>query len=633
MIVKNKIVNVYDIEVFPNCIHVTVKNTEDDTYHKFEISTRRNDINELYVYFKTKSFIFVGYNNHHYDDLIINYLIDYYHTMKNMFYLRICNSVYRMSQIIVDKDDDKQNLLKQFKYSKNFDSFDLLTMLFSEKLRVGLKEMQLSMQYKNVQEYSGDFNLSISENEIDKMIEYNINDVDSTTELLVRCKKDIELRLWIEQEYKVDALSMDSVKFGETILAKEYCRKTGISMYTLKQLRSPMEYIPLKDVIFNFIDYKNPILKDVLQDMKRQTIHINETSKEKNYEKKFVLSNICYSVGVGGIHSINKPEIFIPKEDEYIGHADVTSMYPSLLIKYQLTPQHLGKTFLDIYSQFFVERVEAKHSGQKLKDKALKLTLNSVTGKMQQSVSWLYDPFNVFRIRINGQLILLMLVERLLEKGCKIIQVNTDGVMYIGKKENIDNIQDAITDVEHITKLSFEVGRYEAFYQYAVNDYFGVIEGFSKTHDENLIEKKGMFITDIKLGKGLAPTIIPKAVINFFINKIPVREYITHCDNIHDFLIGQRVDKKFKVEYNDKVINRINRFYASNSGYPLLKFKINNDGSKSYTNLLKDSPVKIFNKITKEKIKNLKINYDYYVKEASDIINNLRCKELPLFDY
>ena len=77
MIIKNKTVIVYDIEVFPNCIHITTKNTEDQTYHKFEISTRRNDINNLYEYFKTKSFIFVGYNNHHYDDIIINYILFY----------------------------------------------------------------------------------------------------------------------------------------------------------------------------------------------------------------------------------------------------------------------------------------------------------------------------------------------------------------------------------------------------------------------------------------------------------------------------------------------------------------------------------------------------------------------------
>ena len=30
-------------------------------------------------------------------------------------------------------------------------------MLYSQKLRVGLKEMQVTMQFHNVQEYEGDF--------------------------------------------------------------------------------------------------------------------------------------------------------------------------------------------------------------------------------------------------------------------------------------------------------------------------------------------------------------------------------------------------------------------------------------------------------------------------------------------
>ena len=51
---------------------------------------------------------------------------------------------------------------------------DLLTMQFSSKLRVGLKEMQLTMHYKNVQEYSGSFDLPIEDSDIDEMIAYNI---------------------------------------------------------------------------------------------------------------------------------------------------------------------------------------------------------------------------------------------------------------------------------------------------------------------------------------------------------------------------------------------------------------------------------------------------------------------------
>ena len=631
MIIKNKTAHVYDIEVFPNCFHATVLNTETNEYAKFEISIRKQQIHELCDYFKTKNAMFVGYNNHHYDDLIINYIMEYRDTLQYMYFSDICKSLFNMSQTIIQSQDEDSTRLKlnHWKYMRSFDSMDLLSMMFSKKLRVGLKSMQVTMQYNNVQEYSGNFDEDIPECDINQMIEYNINDVNSTAELLNRCQKDIELRLWIEQEYGIDALSMDSVKFGERILASEYCKRTNTPWNVLKTMRSPMDYIPLKDVIFPFISYSNPILQNVLEDMKKQVV---SSLERKSYDKQFVLSRVHYSVGVGGIHSIHTPEIFVPKCDEYIGHADVTSMYPSLLIQYKLTPRHLGDEFCDIYSKFYKERVEAKHSGQKMKNLALKLTLNSVTGKMQEPTSWMYDPFNVFRIRINGQLILLMLVDRLLKLNCKIVQVNTDGVMYICKKESHEAVQEAIHDVEQLSKLGFETGCYEAFYQYAGNDYFGVLDGYSLSHNPELIEKKGMFITEVKLGKGLAPTIIPTAVINYFVNKTPIRETIRNCTDIKKFLMSQRVAKEFKVEYDGKQVSRINRFYASTNGAFLFKYKEDNTGKKSYGNMLTKSGVTILNKFDNKPINERKINYRYYESEAVKIVKALETVQLELFD-
>ena len=51
MIIRDKIVYVYDIEVFPNVFHCTVKNTETGELHKFEISCRRNQLDELVISF------------------------------------------------------------------------------------------------------------------------------------------------------------------------------------------------------------------------------------------------------------------------------------------------------------------------------------------------------------------------------------------------------------------------------------------------------------------------------------------------------------------------------------------------------------------------------------------------------
>ena len=626
MKIRNRIVVVYDIEIFPNCFHCCCKDTESGELYKFEISERKNQIDELVDFFHydrsdelrhTK--MFCGYNNHHYDDVIINYIIDYYYKLADLPYWRICQSLFNMSTTIVEDEDGSREKIKRWKYAHYFESMDLLTMQFSQKLRVGLKTMQVTMHYKNVQEYDGDFGQNLPKDSIDEMIAYNINDVESTTELLNRLKEQIELRLFIEQEHGIDCLSMDSVKMAETFLLEEYSKRSGIPKNVIKEMRSPMDYIPLKDVILPFIKYKNPKLQDVLEDMKKQIVYSKE---RKGYEKKFVLSNVVYSVGVGGIHSIHTPKIFHPKDDEHIGHADVTSMYPSLLIKYQLGPRHLGKLFCDIFEDIYYERIEAKRTGQKIKNLFLKIVLNSPTGKMQQEVSWMYDPFNVFKIRINGQLILLMLVDRLLELGCEIIQVNTDGVVYRAKNNLREGIERAISEVEQITQLGFEVDEYEAFYQYAINDYFGVLKGGE-------IEEKGMFITKTKLGKGLAPVVIPKAVINYFVHKIPVTETIEKDKDIRDFLMSQAVDKKFKVIHGDKPVQRINRFYASTNGEYL--YKDNPEDGRDRTNMLTKSGVTILNKFDDTPIEDRKINYRYYTSEAKKIIADFTEQQLELF--
>ena len=618
MIIHDKTVIIYDIESFPNFFCCTCKNTETQKIRTFEISARQDDILELSNYFLKKEFLFCGYNNKHYDDVIINYIIMYAERMIIFPKLRITDSIFNLSQYIIKEDIDKY---KRFKYADLFESMDLLTMMFSSKLRVGLKEMQLTMHYNNVLEYEGDFNDYVQPEDYSKIIEYNINDVNSTTCLFNKLvdKGEIDLRLFIEEEYGFNALSMDSVKFGETILAKKVCEELHIDKRQLEKMRSPMDMIPLKDVILPFIKYKNPKFQQVLEDMKEQIV----SSKErKSYENKFVVSNLQYSVGIGGIHSINKPRIYVPKEDEYIGHLDVTSMYPSFIVQYGWFPTQLGKAGLDVYIDLYHQRLHAKHSGQKLKNLALKLVLNSVTGKMQQETSWLYDPKSVFKIRINGQLVLLMLADILLQYNCEIIQVNTDGVMFIAKKDRESDIMESVSELERLTKLSFEADRYEAFYQYAVNDYFGVV-------NENKIEKKGMFITENKLGKGLTPTIIPKAVIAYFTKHIPIRDTIRNCNDIYEFLMAQRVDKKFKIEYNNHYVQRINRYYASTKGYWLYKIKHEN-GKESFENMLTKSGVKILNKIDNTDVPD-DINYAYYESEARKIINDLECRQLDLF--
>ena len=136
-----------------------------------------------------------------------------------------------------------------------------------------------------------------------------------------------------------------------------------------------------------------------------------------------------------------------------------------------------------------------------------------------------------------------------------------------------------------------------------------------------------MFGTEPVLGKGLAPAIIPKAIINYFVNNVPIKETIRNCIDIKDFLMTQRVNKKFSVEYNDKNIQRINRFYASTNGCYL--YKHNNEGK--YLNILTKSGITILNKLDDIPISERNINYRYYETEAAKIIQDFKTVELSLW--
>lgn len=666
MIIRDKKVYVYDIEVFQNIFHCSVKNTETGEIYKFEISERKNQLRELVKFFKQvdsyikwgdfyttdleikSEVIFCGYNNLHYDNPIVNYIIEYEDKLMSYNVATICSSIFNLSRTITTSTEDNIEAWKHWKYQIWFDTFDLLTMLYSNKLRVGLKEIQVTMQYPNVQEFVCDWSKPLLLEDFDNMIDYNINDIESTAELLNRCKKDIDLRIAIEDEYGVRVLSKDGVNIGMKILTQKYLEKTDLTWWDIEGLRSPMDYIPLKDVILPFIKYDSPILQRVLDDMKSQIV----SPGRKGYENNFIFNGLRYTVGVGGIHSKNDPEIIIPKEDEMLIDIDVASLYPSMLIEYKFYPKHLGPEFLEVYSQIKDERIEAKHNGDKVKNETLKLALNGLSGNLQNQHNFCYSPFAVMQIRINGQLLLLMLAERLTQIGCRIVQANTDGLFVLLKKSIYEQANKICQEWEQLTRLTLEEERFEAMYQYAINDYIAVKEGYKETKNPDLIKTKGMFITKVLLGKGLSAKIIPEAIIKYFVDGIPVEDTIKGCTDIRKFLMSEKTGKQWHVEYMNQEQQRTNRFYASTNGGYLWKWKYTGHAEgevveyyepyvgrqsyiakeKSYQNMLTASGVTLLNKFDDKPIEERKINYRYYIYEAYKIIRDLKPLQLSLWD-
>ena len=624
MKIKDKTVLVYDIESFPNLFTCSILNSENNKLITYEISEDKNDLGKIVALFQLKEFYFCGFNNKSYDDVLINYLIIRFDDLRYKPIFEITWLIKSMSDKIIK--EPVANWI-DYKHAYLFNSFDLMTMSFSAKNRVGLKELEVTMGFPNVMEYEGDFSKNVPKELKDKVIEYNQNDVLATGELLNLKKNDIELRLKLNEKYKINVLSKDNVNMGMEILKKEYLEKTNKTWDDIKDLKTPCQLVPFKNIIFDFIQYTTPTLQKLLEKLKKVSIDPNN----KDFREVFEIGGVVHNISLGGLHSINNAEIIIPNEDELLLDYDVDSYYPSCLIVNNLYPKHLGIEFVGIYKNIRDERVEAKKNKNSFLADAFKYAINGLSGNLQSQYSWTYDPELVVKLRINCQLMILMLIEKFDLLGAKIVQSNTDGILIKIKKSLLPEIEKVKDEWCKLTKLSMSKEEFERFYQYDVNNYIGVKKGFTETKDPELIKKKGFFADETNLGKGMSPKVIAKSLINYFVYNISPEETLKEDKDIKDYLTYQRVSRDFIVEYNGEKSLHINRFYMSTNGGILIKYKMEKGGKAQATRLCATSPVTIYNKFEDKPFEEYKVNYRYYKNEIYKIINELEINQLSLF--
>ena len=398
MIIRNKTCFVYDVEVFPNFFSVTIKNTESGKHVFYQLSEVRNDMPDIAKLFLNKNIMFVGYNSMHYDKPLISYILINYKRLILRPVWEITEELKKFSDKIINSETSAS--WSTYKYANLYEDLDLLVMRWSQKLRPSLKALQVTMEYKNVEEFLGNFEANLPKERIEDVKLYNLNDVDSTEELLNRSKKDIDLRIAIEDKYGISALNKDGVNLGMEIIKKYYLEYTGKQWFQIKDLRSKVDYIDLKDVIFDYIRFKTPKLQKVLDCLKQVRVPIGSDSDDK-WEIKFEVGGIVHTYGLGGLHSENDPEIFEANESIDLIDSDVTSLYPSIILQNNLFPAHLGKEFLDVYKTIYDQRVSAKKEGRDTENETLKLALNGLTGNLQSIYSWVYDPMMVFKIKFS----------------------------------------------------------------------------------------------------------------------------------------------------------------------------------------------------------------------------------------
>ena len=612
---------VYDIEVYQNYFSVIFKDVKNGEIKDFIVFEDRNDLHSLVKFiFENKKSWFIGYNSFHYDNQILNYIYKYYPFIKVENSNTICQSLYNLSNRII-KDD-----LMDYKYRLPFKSIDLM--------RVGnidqksLKLVAVNLEWPLIQDLPLPVDSAISKEHIDLLYYYNLNDVNITEALYNKLRDKIKVRYDITEFYNINVMSEPDSGMANRLMEKLYSDTSGIPIQQLKTLRTERPIIHYENIIFDNISFETPLLKEMLAELKTKKFY----KSQPFFKKDIVFNGVKYQLGIGGLHSDDRPGIFNSNEDTKIIDCDITSFYPNILINYNLFPAHLGETFLLLYKKLVTQRVEAKNAGDTSRADVLKICVNSVFGKTLFEHHWLYDPLVGLRTTINGQLFLLGLIEKLVLAGFEVISANTDGIISIIPKEKEELYKQVCDKWSKETTFNLEYTEYKTYIRTSVNDYIAVKEGLKP-------KEKGIFMQKDRLSlmQGVDKPIIASALYKYFLENKPIDDTIYSSTNIYDFCIAKKTDKKFINEYHylkegkhiiDKLQKSI-RFFISTDGGTLYKV---DPKSTKYINYCVGRKISILNdnKVHKD-IRDYNIDYGYYIKETQKLIDEIVNPQLTLF--
>jgi hypothetical protein len=201
-------------------------------------------------------------------------------------------------------------------------------------------------------------------------------------------------------------------------------------------------------------------------------------------------------------------------------------------------------------------------------DYGLKIAINATFGLLKNEYSFNHDPNLFYAITINGQLMLLDLIEKFYLTGIEVLSANTDGVL-IRVKDDLQNAKmEIIENWQEQTGMDLEQSIYKKFVQRDVNNYIAqTVKGSVKF--------KGLFNIKPRLDQEINAMIIPLALKAYFIDGVSVEEFISNPDNdIHDYVVYQNINKKtFRFMEGGKELPPVSRFIHTTNGYKVFKVK------------------------------------------------------------
>ena len=629
---------VYDLEQFQNFHSATFIDRDSDETRVFVIHESRNDAEAYYTFLVEEVAGLIGFNNINYDYPLIHIFLSIYLSVKDARSLvtllhEESNKIIREEYSAIPEKDTKIPQLDLYRIH-HFDN---------KAKRTSLKAVEIAINFPNVQDIPFDEYHYVKSEDIEEILRYNLNDVEATKKFYFLSEDMVELRKNLGKVYNLNLRNYNDPKIGQEIFGRQIAKKTGTRYSYLRDLRTYRRSIKLGDCLLPYIYFESKEFKELHEFFKNEVI---ETTY-KAFEKSAIYKGFKYDYGTGGIHGCIDSGVYESTKDMMILDIDVAAYYPSLAIQNGFYPNHLGRAFVEVYSEMFETRMEAKRTGDKAVNSGLKLALNGVYGKSNDQYSLFYDPMYTMKITINGQLLLTMLSEWLVDvvKDLTMLQVNTDGITIMIPRVDEAAVKATCLAWEKKTGMILEFAEYKKMIIRDVNNYLAVdIEDNAKP--KGAFEIVPMQNGAVAYNKNWSMRVVPKALHAYYIDGIDPEEFVRNHDNIYDFCIGFRARGDWdiwtthikRVQAGDNHVDfvkdrkkqqRTIRYYMSKGGNVLTK---ENRIDKRVISLEAGKTATMFNGyIHMADFRGYNIDYNYYIREINKIKNAVNDGQLKLF--
>ena len=539
----------------------------------------------LRVFNKNKDSVWVGYNIKGYDQWLMKAIV-------------AGVDPCMVSRKIIDDD------MNGWQIHPSLNKVSLLLFELSDSYR-SLKELELFMG-EDIRESTVSFNLMNypTESEIEELVTYCMHDVRMT------------YKVYQELYHEYDA-QMGLIEYFNLQMSMLNKTKTQLSAYILGA-KKPREN---RDDAFDF---------DIIDTIKLSKYkfakewYLDRENRDFKKSLKAFVYGVLSDFSWGGFHSARRKY----EAENFIVNSDVSSFYPAIMIYYQLLSRNVLHP--EKFKEIMDTRLWFKSQGNPI-EKSLKIVLNGTFGGSKDANNDLYDPRQGNAVCVNGQLLLLDLIEKVeLEFGdnAVFIQGNTDGVMFkFNSQKDVDRYMEICNEWCFRTKMNLEHDFIDKIIQKDVNNYIYL-------KSDGTIKRKGAYVKKLSLLDNDLP-IVNKALVEKMLNNTPIEDTINNATNLIDFQKCVKITGKYShALHGTKELDlKVLRVFASKSATDssIMKVKAGSNPEK-----IGNTPNRVF--IDNDNILNKqipdKLDREWYIELAKKRLDDFMPEQTyDLFDY